>query len=210
MDDILRVGIMGGTFNPIHLGHVITGECAREQFGLDKVIFMPSKIPPHKVIHEQVSFEDRANMVKLAIADNPYFSFSGIELERDGVTYTVDTLKMLHQMDQNSEYYFIIGADSLFDFSKWREPGEIVKYAKILVASRYGLPEEKLERQIELLTKEYGGIFQIVHMPTIDISSSSLRQMKKEGKEIRYYVDEKVRSYIVKHGLYIERNAFRD
>lgn len=195
---------MGGTFNPVHLGHLITGECAREQFGLKEVMFMPSKLPPHKVIRERVSCEDRANMVKLAIADNPYFTFSGMELERDGVTYTVDTLRELHQMRQNREYYFIIGADSLFDFAKWREPGEILKLATVLVASRYGLPEEKLESQIGLLTKEYGGSIQIVHMPTIDIASSSLRQWKKEGKDIRYYVDEKVRCYMDEHGLYKE------
>lgn len=202
MDQKNRVGIMGGTFNPIHLGHLMTGECAYEQFDLDKVLFMPSKTPPHKTIREHISAEDRASMVKLAIAGNPHFTFSGMELERSGVTYTVDTLRELHQMYQNCEYYFIIGADSLFDFSKWREPEEILKLATVLVASRYGMSKEKLKEQAIKLQQEYGGTIQIVDMPTINISSSEIRSRKKEGKDVRYYVDEKVRIYIEEHELY--------
>ena len=188
-----RIGIMGGTFNPIHLGHLITAECAYIQFKLDEVLFMPAKTPPHKIIKDKVSSVDRANMVKLAIEGNPHFSFSAMELERSGVTYTVDTL---------CEYYFIIGADSLFDLPKWREPKEILKYATIIVASRYGLAKEKLEEQIERLQKEFGGTILIVDVPTIDISSSEIRLRQRDGKSNRYYVDEKVRYYMEERGLY--------
>lgn len=200
---------MGGTFNPIHLGHVITGECARKQFALDEVVFMPSKNPPHKVIKEQVSFTDRSNMVKLAIQDNPCFTFSDMEFQREGVTYTVDTLRELHQIDENREYYFIIGADSLFDFEKWREPESILSLATILAASRYGIPEEKLLSQINYLTDRYGGTIQVVHMPTIGISSSGIRQMRKNGEDVRYFVDEKVRYYMEEHKLYLENSITR-
>nr|WP_297934691.1 nicotinate-nucleotide adenylyltransferase [uncultured Lachnoclostridium sp.] len=202
MDQKNRVGIMGGTFNPIHLGHLMTGECAYEQFELDKVLFMPSKTPPHKTIQEHISADDRASMVKLAIAGNPHFAFSGMELERSGVTYTVDTLRELHQIHPYCEYYFIIGADSLFDFSKWREPEAILKLATVLVASRYGIAKDKLKEQAATLQQEYGGTIQIVDMPTIEFSSSEIRARKKEGKNVRYYVDEKVRIYIEEHELY--------
>lgn len=193
---------MGGTFNPIHFGHLMTGECAYEQFGLDKVLFMPSKTPPHKTIQEHISADDRASMVKLAIEGNPHFAFSGMELERSGVTYTVDTLRELHQMHPDCQYYFIIGADSLFDFAKWREPKEILKLATVLVASRYGIAKEKLKEQADKLERMYGGNIQIVDMPTIDFSSSEIRTRRKEGKDVRYYVDEKVRIYIEEHELY--------
>lgn len=202
MDQKNRVGIMGGTFNPIHFGHLMTGECAYEQFGLDKVLFMPSKTPPHKTIQEHISADDRASMVKLAIEGNPHFAFSGMELERSGVTYTVDTLRELHQMHPDCQYYFIIGADSLFDFAKWREPKEILKLATVLVASRYGIAKEKLKEQADKLERMYGGNIQIVDMPTIDFSSSEIRTRRKEGKDVRYYVDEKVRIYIEEHELY--------
>lgn len=202
MKEKVRVGIMGGTFNPIHLGHLITGECAYEQFGLNEVVFMPSKTPPHKAIEEHISAQDRAEMVKLAIAGNPHFTFSGMELERSGVTYTVDTLRELHEKNPDREYYFIIGGDSLFSFGKWRDTGEILRMATILAASRYGLPKEKLQKQIDEITQEYGGTIHIVDMPTIDISSSEIRQKVKEGKEIRYYVNDDVRLYIQKNELY--------
>lgn len=197
-----RIGIMGGTFNPIHLGHLITAECAYIQFKLDEVLFMPAKTPPHKIIKDKVSSVDRANMVKLAIEGNPHFSFSAMELERSGVTYTVDTLCELHQMNPDCEYYFIIGADSLFDLPKWRKPEEILKYATIIVASRYGLAKEKLGEQIERLQKKFGGTILIADVPTIDISSSEIRLRQRDGKSNRYYVDEKVRYYMEERGLY--------
>lgn len=195
---------MGGTFNPIHVGHVITGECAFEQFALDKVLFMPSKTPPHKSILGIASTTDRTNMVRLAIEENPHFFLSTMELEREGTTYTVDTLRELNRTHSDCEFFFIIGADSLFDFAKWREPGEILKLATILVASRYGLSDDRLIEQIEKLKAVYGGHFEIVKMPTIDISSSEIRDKRKKGLSVRYYVDHKVRQYMDEHNLYLE------
>ena len=199
-----RVGIMGGTFNPIHVGHVITGECAYEQFALDKVLFMPSKTPPHKSTLGIASTTDRTNMVRLAIEENPHFTLSTIELEREGITYTVDTLLELHRTHSNCEYFFIIGADSLLGFARWRNPGEILKLATILVVSRYGLSDNRLLEQINKLKAVYGGHFEIVKMPTIDISSSEIRERHKKGLSIRYYVDHKVRQYMDEHSLYLE------
>lgn len=202
MEKKVRVGIMGGTFNPIHIGHVIAGECAYEQFGLEEVLFMPSKTPPHKSMVRIASAENRANMVKLAIEDNPHFSLSSMELERSGVTYTVDTLRQLHENNENREYYFIIGADSLFDFEKWKDPHEILRMAVILVASRDGTSNESLKKQIAFLEHAYGGSFGIIEIPTIGISSSEIRARRQNGQSIRYYVDRKVSLYMEKHGLY--------
>lgn len=193
---------MGGTFNPIHLGHVIAGNCALEQYHLDKVLFMPTKTPPHKSSLEIADGIHRANMVEQAIQDNPQFVLSCLELERDGITYTVDTLRALHQMQEDCEYYFIIGADSLYDFQTWKEPAEILKLATVLVASRYGLSREKLEEQIAVLNKLYGGVIEIIEIPTIGISSSDLRDKVRTEKSIQYLVDERVRTYIEEHGLY--------
>lgn len=202
MEEIVRIGIMGGTFNPIHIGHLVAGDCAYEQFHLKEVWFMPSKTPPHKPILDVASEKEREDMVSLAIKDHPHFKLSRMEFERSGVTYTVDTLRELYQSGQKQEYYFIIGADSLFDFPKWKEPQEIVKFATILVASRYGLAREELEKQIAYLKSLYGGNFFIVDIPTIGTSSSELRKRVKEEKSIRYLVDEKVRIYIKEHQLY--------
>lgn len=202
MEKKVRVGIMGGTFNPIHLGHVIAGECAYEQYGLEEVLFMPSKTPPHKSMLGIASAENRANMVKLAIEDNPHFSLSCMELERSGTTYTVDTLRQLHENSENREYYFIIGADSLFDFEKWKDPGEILKMAVILVASRNGASNESLKNQIAFLEHAYGGRFGIIEIPMIGISSSEIRARRQNGQSIRYYVDRKVSLYMEEHGLY--------
>lgn len=202
MSKKVRVGIMGGTFNPIHLGHVIAGNCALEQYHLDKVLFMPTKTPPHKPASEIADGIHRANMVERAIQENPQFVLSCLELEREGVTYTVDTLRALHQMQEDCEYYFIIGADSLFSFQTWKEPAEILKLATVLVASRYGLPREKLEGQIAILKKQYGGVIEVIEIPTIGISSSELRDKVRTKKSIQYLVDEKVRIYIQENGLY--------
>lgn len=202
MKEFVRIGIMGGTFNPIHIGHLIAGDCAYEQFHLKEIWYMPSKTPPHKSISGTASEKEREDMVRLAIGEHPHFKLSRMELERNGITYTVDTLRALHEKGKAQEYYFIIGADSLFDFPKWKEPEEIVKLAVILVVSRYGLAREELEKQIAYLKSLYGGKFYIVDIPTIGVSSSELRSRVKEKKSIRYLVKEKVRIYIEEHQLY--------
>ncbi len=202
MKEPVKTGIMGGTFNPIHMGHLMIGECAFEQFGLDQVMFMPSKIPPHKKQALLASEDDRRNMVELAIEDNPDFVLSTMELEREGTTYSVDTLKELTAQNRNRKYYFILGADSLFDLPMWKEPEKLLSMATILVASRHGMEEARLLEQIEWLKQKYGGEFFIVTVPTIDISSSQIRDKIEKQESIRYYVTDGVRNYIEEKGLY--------
>lgn len=193
---------MGGTFNPIHIGHLILAEQAYEQFELDYVLFMPSKRPPHKPNQELESDIHRKKMVELSIQDNSHFMLSTLELERDGTTYTVDTMRELNEDDPDTDYYFIIGGDSLFQLETWREPAEIMKFTHILAASRYHIPNQEIQNQIDYLKKTYQGRISLLEIPTIDISSKMLRQSLQTGKSVTYYIKEPVIHYIMQHRLY--------
>lgn len=198
-----KVGIMGGTFNPIHNGHLILGQTAFEQFGLDEVLFMPNKKPYYKKLSKNVTDEQRCDMVKLAISNNDAFRFSDIEVNREGVTYTVETLRILTQQNPDCEYYFIMGADSLFHFDSWKEAGEIVKMAVLLVATRDSMATFDIESQIEYLQSEFEDAkIQCLFSPSLEISSNQLRKRCREGKSIRYLVPDSVAFYISEHGLY--------
>ena len=132
-----RIGIMGGTFDPIHIGHLILGETAYEQFHLDQVLFMPAGNPPHKRNRSnRATDEQRTEMVKIAIASNPHFALSLEEMNQDGFTYTYRTLERLKRQNPDTDYFFIMGADSLYEFEKWREPGRILAACTVLVATR--------------------------------------------------------------------------
>lgn len=194
---------MGGTFDPIHIGHLILGEKAYEQFGLDQVLFMPAGNPPHKQNREgRASDEQRMEMVRLAIADNPHFAISDEEMNADGYTYTYLTLERLKSQNRACEYYFIIGADSLFDFDHWREPGRICQAAKLLVAGRNHVSSFQLETQMQLLRKQFHGEFYALDIPNIDISSKIVREWIADDKTSRYYLPEAVYEYIQEHKIY--------
>ena len=200
-----KVGIMGGTFNPIHNGHLILGQTAYEQFDLDEVMFMPNKKPYYKKLSKNVTDEQRCDMVKLAIENNDAFSFSDIEVTREGVTYTVETLRILTQQNPDHEYYFIMGADSLFHFDSWKEAGEIVKMATLLVATRDSMATFDIESQIEYLQSEFEDArIECLFSPSLEISSNQLRKRCKEGKSIRYLVPDSVAFYIEEQGLYVQ------
>lgn len=197
-----KVGIMGGTFNPVHYGHLFLAEQAYEQLGLDKCLFMPSKNPPHKKGQEITSGEHRLNMVRLAVLSNPHFEASTTELDREGMTYTADTLKLLTAEHPDTEYYFIVGADSLLQMTQWREPQTVFRLSTIAVAGRNHLPEDILDQQIKGLTEEFGAKITYLQMPDIEISSADIRERIANGKTIRYYLPEQVMDYIIYHGLF--------
>lgn len=200
-----KIGIMGGTFNPIHHGHLILAQTAYEQFDLDQILFIPNKNPYYKKFHREITEAHRADMVKLAIEDNDIFAFSDIELQRDGHTYTVETLRILTEQNPDTEYYFIMGADSLFHFESWKEHEEIFKLATLLVAARDSVSMNNIESQIEYLEERYEDVkIQCLMAPSLEISSSGLRKMIRQGKRIRYFVPDKVEHYIKEHGLYWE------
>ncbi len=197
-----KIGIMGGTFNPIHNGHLFLAEHAYEQAGLDYVLFMPTLNPPHKAGMTVESAEHRLNMVRLAIQSNPHFMMSDLELQRQGITYTSDTLKALKNEEPENEYYFIVGADSLMMMAKWMEPQTVFNLSTILAGAREQYSVEQLKEQAAYLENTYNGKIILLDMPLIEISSENIRERVIKGKSIQYYVPDEVVSYMKEHHLY--------
>jgi nicotinate-nucleotide adenylyltransferase len=197
-----KIGIMGGTFNPIHMAHLILAENAYEQLKLNKVLFMPSKKPPHKLNENIVSDVHRLQMIRLAIQDNPHFETSVIELEREGITYTAETLKQLKADYPEDEFYFIMGADSLFQMEDWWRPDTIMQLSHIVAAVRDHVKENEIKNQIAYLTEKFSANIHLLDTPNMDISSKMLREDWIAGKSIRYYVPNAVLNYIKEQRLY--------
>ncbi len=200
-----KVGIMGGTFDPIHIGHLILGENAYLQFGLDKVVFMPSGNPPHKKERDGGTDLQRMDMVKLAIASNTHFEISDIEMNEEGYTYTYRTLEKLVKEHPDTEYYFIIGADSLFYFDTWKNPQRIADACTLVVATRNHTSDEKLDEKIEFVRKRFNANIEKLDTENIDCSSSQIRSWIKEGHTVKYYVPDTVINYIHTYHVYAEK-----
>lgn len=199
-----KIGIMGGTFNPIHTAHLILAEAASWQLGLDKVLFMPSKTPPHKLNENIASNKHRMNMISLSIQGNDHFELSTLELEREGITYTSDTLRELTRLSPDTTFYFIVGGDSLFMMESWWEPDIIFKLASVVVAIR-GEAKEDLINQIKYLEDKYKASIHLLETPNMEISSHVIRKNVAVGKSIRYYVPELVYDYITNNELYLNQ-----
>lgn len=193
-----KIGLMGGTFNPIHYGHLVAAEEARHQFNLDQVIFIPSGYPPHRTPRSVIPAEDRYIMTALAIATNPYFNISRIEIERPGPSYTTDTVKAFREMYPNSQLFFITGLDAILEILTWRNPYELVKLAHFIAVTRPGYNPECLKN----LDREILDNVSLLEIPGYAISSTLIRERVAQGKPIRYMVPEPVEAYIRKHGLY--------
>jgi nicotinate-nucleotide adenylyltransferase len=195
------IGIMGGTFNPVHLGHLIAAELVREQIKLDKIIFIPTGNPPHKSSKTILDSEHRVNMLKIATAENSYFSTSEIEVEREGKTYTYDTLKELHDNYHGDEFYFIIGFDTLKELGTWKNINEICKLCKFIVVNRNN---DKNEMQQEALKVKqlFEAEIIIADIPNIELSSTEIRKRICEQNSIRYMVTDEVHAYISENQLY--------
>lgn len=202
MESVRRVGIMGGTFDPVHLGHLIIAEKAREQFHLEEVLFMPSGVPYMKSNKKVLPAKIRTEMTKLAITDNPFFSISTMEAEKEGSTYTYETLQKLHKQNPNMEYFFILGADSLWTIKDWKNPEEIFRNCHILAAIRDDKSIEEMEAQADYLRNTFGADISLLQTSHIDISSSMIRDLVQNGHSIRYLVPEAVYDYIIKNKLY--------
>ena len=203
-----RIGIMGGTFDPIHNGHLAVGRQAYREYQLDEVWFMPSGHPPHKKDHAVTDAADRCAMTKLAIRNDPYFRFSDFEVRREGNTYTAQTLTLLRRQYPDVRFYFIIGADSLFEIESWYMPEKIMEQAVILVAGRaFSRAKSSLEDQIRYLRERYHSEIYQVHLEKMDVASAHLRELAAEGQDLKPYVPEAVWNYIQEHHLYRERQA---
>ena len=203
----MKIGIMGGTFNPIHNGHLIIAEQAKEEFQLDLVLFIPAGVPPHKQNEAILDGKHRCSMIEVAIKSNPKFRLDTREIESDAVSYTYLTLKALKQQYNEAELYFIMGEDSIYAISSWKGPQEIFSMTTVLVAVRNHLCEtQPIEEQIQLIKQQYNGTIAIIHSPVVLISSSLIRDRIAFGYSIRYLVPDSVVGYIEVYELYkIER-----
>lgn len=199
-----KLGIMGGTFNPIHYGHLLLAESAREFFKLDKVIFIPSGESYMKDPSIILDGEARLHMVMLAIEGNSCFEASRIEIDRSGPTYTCDTLSRLQrENNEKDSYYFIMGADSLFMLESWKNPEFIMRNCTIAAAVRGSRTTGEIEKKINYLTDKYQADIRILPARYIDISSSDIRNNLKKKASVRYMLPDKVVSYIQENGLYL-------
>ena len=202
MNQIKRIGIMGGTFNPIHQGHLLLAEQAREYCELDEVLFIPSGNSYMKDSSEILDGEIRIFMTAAAIEDNPSFTLSTMEMEREGATYTCDTIQDLREKEPFAQYYFIMGADSLFSMESWKDPGEIFKNCILVAAARDSRDTFSLTEKATELQAKYQARIIILPERKIDISSSEVRSRIREGKSVRYMIPDKVIDYISSNHLY--------
>ena len=197
-----RLGILGGTFDPIHIGHLILAEETRLKLQLDQVIFMPAAQPWRKSDRQVTPAADRLAMVLAAIDGNPHFISSEIELKRDGPTYTADTLAQVRaEIGIEPELWFILGADALLDLPYWENPDRILQYARLAVTDRGTLMPESLER-LEQRLPGIGARIDLVPMPRVGISSTELRRRLREGLSTRYWLPAAVERYAIEHSLY--------
>lgn len=198
------LGIFGGSFNPIHIGHLLLAEYIREEFKLSKIIFIPVGNPAHKNAGELELAHHRYNMAKLAIADNPFFDISDVELNRTGISYTSVTLEELSKIYPNEELFFICGSDSIIQFPTWHEIGRIFALSNIIVAKRPNVSQNKLDKMIYEFRKKYNARINCSEAPHIEISSSEIRGRIKKNLSIRYMVPQAVAEYIESNSLYRE------
>jgi nicotinate-nucleotide adenylyltransferase len=200
---ISKIGIMGGTFNPIHCGHLIIAEAVRESFCLDKVLFIPLGQPPHKPDTEVIDGEHRYEMVRRAIASNHYFEASRVEIDREGFTFTVNTLQILRdEYGPDARLFFIVGADVIPELTTWKDFKNVFQLCEFITVLRPGYNKMIFEADIEQLKKDYEIKLVSIKAPLIDISSRDIRERCSKGKSIKYLVTENVEEYITAAGLY--------
>lgn len=198
-----RLGVYGGTFDPIHMGHLIVAEMARQECCLDKVLFIPAKIPPHKNDNHISPADYRFEMTGLAIRENPYFDISDLELKRQGISYTVDSIIALSQeQSDESKIWLIVGGDSFLEIDRWKDAETIMTMCNFAVYLRPNFPTETLMIKAERVRKRFDSNVQFVEAPMIGISSTDIRNRVSRGKSIRYMVPDAVEKYIREKGLY--------
>ena len=199
----MKIGIMGGTFDPIHIGHLLLGQFAYENFNLDEVWYLPNGNPPHKVTDETgPALHHRIDMVELATEDVPYFKVNLYEATAEEHSYTYSTMREFNRMYPEDEFYFILGADSLFSFEKWKYFREIFPTCTILAAMRDDKDADSMWSQIRYLRARYNARIDLLQAPLVEISSTTIRRRAERGLSLRYMVPDCVADYITKHQLY--------
>jgi nicotinate-nucleotide adenylyltransferase len=207
----LRIGVMGGTFDPIHIGHLVAAEEARFQFELDRVVFVPSARPPHKGGVSSSPPEARLAMVSLAVEGNPFLEVTDLELVREGLSYTIDTLRSFHsQYGSQAELFFITGADAILELLTWKDPEELLAESSFIAATRPGFDLKKLKEALPPVTSkgtDASKSVNIMEIPALGISSTDIRQRVAAGKPFRYMVCGAVWEYITSERLYLGTGA---
>lgn len=200
-----RMALMGGTFNPVHLGHLIIADQAQRQFDLDGVLWIPAGEPPHKALAPGASSQDRLQMVKLAIADHEKFYWSDVEIQRPGRSYALTTLEDLSNQHPGTEWHWILGVDALRDLPSWYGVEKVVQLCQWIIAPRVcpDQPEDVAATVSEVLSLRY----QILNAPYIEISSTFIREQIQQHGSIRYLVPPTVEDYIHQHHLYRDENG---
>ncbi len=201
---VKSLGIMGGTFNPVHYGHLIAAECARMEFGLDRVIFIPARIPPHKDVTGVLDENLRYTMVEIAVRNNPAFEVSDLELKRAGVSYTVDTIEYYREAYPGSSIFFIMGLDSLFILDTWKDIERLAKMCRFIVVTRPGYNINDEDKLRDRLPPAFWRQAEFIPIPGLDISSSDIRKRVSRGKPIRYMLPEDVERFVLENHLYLE------
>ncbi len=202
MIDRLNIGLMGGTFDPVHHGHLFAAEAAREAFMLNKVLFLPTGSPPHKRDRDISAAAHRIKMLELAIARNPYFEVCSVETDRVGMTYTVDTLEQLTRESPLANFYFIIGADTLMEIGGWKSFHEVAVLCRFIVIHRPGILPAAALKEAERLKVDVQARIEFLESLHLQISSMDIRNRVLEERSIRYIVPEAVLSYIQAFHLY--------
>jgi len=198
----LKIGIMGGTFDPVHNAHLFIAETVREAFSLDKVLFIPVGDPPHKKVNRLAPGEDRVNMLREAVRSNPWFQVDDMEIKRQGITYTIDTLKELKARYPGYDLCYIIGGDTLLDLKNWRDFMNVARLCSFIVYRRPGYEDQEINSEADRLAREYQADIAFVEGPGLDISSRYIKSRLYSNQTIRYLVPEAVYEYIKKRKLY--------
>lgn len=203
-DKCKSIAIMGGTFDPIHYGHLATAEAVRIRYGIEKVLFIPTGSPPHKDINMVTENNLRYEMTVLATKSNENFEVSRIEMDRPGRTYTIDTLIQLNEIyGDDVKLYFIMGADVIDQIFMWKDSAKVLKLCNFIGVTRPGYKKREIHEQIESIRKNYGSSISFMEVPALDISSSDIRLRVKSGLSIKYLLPENVEKFILKNSLYI-------
>lgn len=201
-----KIAIMGGTFNPIHYGHLVAAETVRQQLGIDRVLFIPTGKPPHKNTNPMFN-EHRYLMTVLATVTNPHFEVSRIEIDRAGLTYTIDTIRELKcKLSSDCKIYFITGADAINEILKWKNPEKLLSMCEFVAVTRPGYNKEELQETVNKLKDNYKGKITFLEVPALSISSTDIRHRVLAGQTIKYLLPSSVEEYILKFGLYSADN----
>lgn len=204
----MRIGVFGGSFDPVHIGHLIAAECCREQVGLDRVVFMPVAAAPHKRDRRLAPADDRVQMLRLAVGGHDAFAVSTLEVDRGGVSFTVDTLSQLRESHPADDLFLLLGPDAIIDFPTWREPAKILEHARPLVMMREVIDDMSRftgdDRLAALVGRESLAalVTGAVRLPAIGIRASDLRAAVGNGQSIRFRTPRAVEAYITAHNLY--------